>query len=367
MKILMITIGLRYGGKERRFLEVVKGLYFQNYQVEVILLKKKIDFPEIYQYASRVHILDLKIKKDPTVFFKIWKVFKKFSPDILHSWDSMSSIYALPIVILTRVKFLNAMIADAVRRPFGKRWISGKLTYPFSDIVLSNSFAGLKAYGVSKNKGRVIWNGYDFNRKFNLEKQDIRVKFAIDTQLVIGMVALFHERKDYLTFIKSAIILSQKYKNITFMCVGGGLTLEQHIKMVPPDLLDTRIKFTGYQHDVESIVDILDIGVLLANTKVHHEGIPNSILEYMAHGKPVVANISGGIPEIVLDGKTGFLIQPHSTGELIEKLEILINNKNLRNQFGTNGMRRVREEFNFERMISSTIDIYNDLIKDQLK
>jgi glycosyltransferase involved in cell wall biosynthesis len=358
----MITIGLRYGGKERRFLEVVKGLYFQNYRVEVILLKKQVDFPEIYQYASQVHILDLKIKKDPTIVFRIWKIFEKFSPDILHSWDSMSSIYVLPIVMLTKVKFLNAMIADAVHRPLGKRWIGGKLTYPFSDIVLSNSFAGLKAYGVNKKKGRVIWNGYDFNRKTNLDRQSTLSRYSICTSLVIGMVALFQERKDYRTFLNAAVLLSKKYKDITFMCVGDGSTLEEHKKMVPAEMLDSRIKFTGYQSDVESIVNIFDIGVLLANTKVHNEGIPNSILEYMAHGKSVVANLSGGIPEIVLDGETGFLVKPHSTEELVEKLEILINDKNLRNQFGIKGMRRIKEEFNFERMISSTIEIYKDLI-----
>ena len=90
-------------------------------------------------------------------------------------------------------------------------------------------------------------------------------------------------------------------------------------------------KLLGRQSDVESIINISNICVLTTNVKIHGEGISNSILEYMAMGKPVIASCGGGTNEIVEDAVTGFLISPLSPRELAEKIEILIDNPEFEN------------------------------------
>ena len=126
-----------------------------------------------------------------------------------------------------------------------------------------------------------------------------------------------------------------------------------------PDSLLNKIIFPGKRSDVESIVNIFDIGILLTNTKLHGEGISNAIIEYMALGKPVIATRSGGTEEIVEDQKTGFLISPFDSTELIEKMEILINDPELRRKMGTAGKERIQKCFSIDKMVSKFISVYN--------
>jgi glycosyltransferase involved in cell wall biosynthesis len=98
----------------------------------------------------------------------------------------------------------------------------------------------------------------------------------------------------------------------------------------------------------------MDICVLSTFT----EGVSNSILEYMALEKPVVATIGGGTSEIVIDNETGFLINPSNPKELADKLGILLENKSLRTRMGSAGKKRVIDEFSVEKMVNKYIDLY---------
>ena len=89
---------------------------------------------------------------------------------------------------------------------------------------------------------------------------------------------------------------------------------------VPVSLLN-KIIFLGKRSNVESIINIFDVGILLTNSKVHGEGISNSIMEYMALGKPVIATRGGGTNEVVIEGENGYLIDPFNEDQLIEKIE----------------------------------------------
>ena len=137
-----------------------------------------------------------RIKKDPLVFFRILKLARKFQPDIIHSWGSMPSIYTFLIAKLLRARFINAMITNARHKTYGPEWWRAKITFPFSDAIASNSYAGLREYGVSGKKGVVLYNGFAFDRLLNLEAPEaIRQEFALHTPYVVAMVGAFHPRK----------------------------------------------------------------------------------------------------------------------------------------------------------------------------
>ena len=103
----------------------------------------------------------------------------------------------------------------------------------------------------------------------------------------------------------------------------------------------------------------MDICILSTFT----EGISNSILEYMALGKPVIATRGGGTSEIVIDNKTGFLISPSNPEELTDKIEKLLNNIDLREQMGMAGKERVKKIFSSEIMVSKYVDFYKTITK----
>ena len=215
--------------------------------------------------------------------------------------------------------------------------LRARLTFPFSDVVIGNSKAGLLAYTAPENKSVVVYNGFNFDRIENLiSREIIKKQIKTDSNYLIGMVASFVDYKDFKTYYRAAKILLDKRKDITFLAIGAD-TDSNESKDIIGDQYIEHFRLLGKIAGVESFVNAMDICVLATFT----EGISNSILEYMALGKPVVATSGGGTNEIVLDNKTGFLIKPSDPDELAKKLEILLNDSDLRTKMGLAGKERI--------------------------
>jgi glycosyltransferase involved in cell wall biosynthesis len=264
----------------------------------------------------------------------------------------MPTIYASPAAKLLKIKLINAMIADAPKNLNRKQFVRSFLSFPFSNVIQSNSLAGLKSYNVPENKANVIHNGFDFNRIRNLkDKKQIKQELNINTKYIIGMVASIYFKKDHESLMLAAKKILRQRNDVTFVCIGDGPRLEQIKEMAENS---ERIIFTGIRNDVESIVNIFDIGLLIT----FEEGISNSIMEYMALAKPVIATDGGGTKELVIDGETGFLIPQKSPDLLAEKIDYLLNNKNLRKNMGEKGRERIQKEFHIDKMINEHIKLY---------
>ena len=364
MKILLLSDSLIKGGRERRMIELIKGLLKKaDVQMELVLFANVIDYPTIHDLEIPLHILERKPKKDPRVFYRLYKICKRFQPDIIHTWSSMAAIFAYPSVKLLKIKLVNGNIANAPNNL--KIWKSelfrAKLTFLYSDIIIGNSHAGLNAFSAPKSKSRCIHNGFDFNRISKLEEREIiREKFHIKTKYVIGKIAAFTDRKDYYSYIKAALKIVKKRNDVTFLAIGDGPNLAKTKALVLDNYKD-KILFTGPQFDVESIINIFDIGVLSTNIDVHGEGISNSIIEYMVLGKPVIATEGGGTNEIVVDGHTGFLIPPKSPVIFAEKMLYFLDNEDEAGKMGEAGRRRIYESFNLEKMTETYYDLYRNI------
>ena len=256
------------------------------------------------------------------------------------------------------------MISDAPLKlkVFSKVWIRSKLTFPFSDIILSNSYAGLKSYNVPNKRSYCIHNGFDFSRLDRLEdKKKVREKFDVVTEKVVGMVGAFADRKDYKTYLFAAMKILSKRNDVSFMAVGEGKNLEDCKKLVKKENKN-KIIFTGKQNDVESIVNIFDIGILACNTNGHAEGISNSIMEYMALGKPVIATDCRGTRELVIHNKTGYLIKNQDIKGLIYYINLLLRDKTLSDEMGKNGYYRIKSKFSYYKMINQYVKMYYNVI-----
>ncbi len=360
MKILFIIESLKSGGKERRLASLMEGLInYYSVKIFLIVLNKDIHYKEIFQNEIDIFYFERDIRRDLFILNKFSRVLNYINPDIVHCWDNISAIHFGPICKIRNIPFINSMITTAPPRLsiFSKRYFFNAISYPFSDIILTNSKAGLNSYRVSDKKGEYIYNGFDMNRtKVKIPKDEIRSKFKIKSDYVVGMVASFSNMKDYDTFVEAGKSVLEKGYSVTFICVGDGENLER-IKNKTVEYNENFI-FTGKQKDVESIVNIFDIGVLSTYT----EGISNSIMEYMALAKPVIATIGGGTSELVINNETGILINQKDYKTLSKKIIYLINRPNERKRLGENGKKRILGEFSFEKMVSRTYDLYVSIL-----
>jgi len=360
MKTLFFIESLHSGGKERRLVELLKNLSkYEDISMELVLTRSYIHYTDIFNLDVKIHYIERKhFKKDPSLFFKFYRLARKFKPDIIHVWGNLAAIYAIPTKIILRIPLINSQITNAPLH-VNSGLLSIKLTFPFSNFLIANSKAGIKSYSAPKSKSRVIYNGFDFDRIEHLETPEkMREKLNISTKHVVGMVASFSLLKDYVTYIQAAKEISKRNSDITFLCIGAGNN-DSYRKLVLPEIAN-RIRFLGPQQNVESIMNICDIGVLATYT----EGMSNSIMEYMALGKPVIATDGGGTKELIKNYVTGFLVKPRSPKELASKIEYLFDNEKIASNMGEKGRERIRQEFSIEKMIKEYLKMYNKVFTD---
>jgi glycosyltransferase involved in cell wall biosynthesis len=170
------------------------------------------------------------------------------------------------------------------------------------------------------------------------------------------MVASFSIFKDYKTYFSAAKILLDRGYDVTFLAIGHNTESIQLGKFINSKYFPF-IKLLGKQSGIESYVNAMDVCVLSTFT----EGISNSILEYMALGKPVVATDGGGTKEIIEDKITGFLVKPSDPVELADKVEILLKDPGLINRMGQSGTARVKNFFSIHLMASKYIELYYNI------
>ncbi|MBL7738946.1 MAG: glycosyltransferase family 4 protein [Chitinophagaceae bacterium] len=364
----MVINTLKKGGKERRMLELIKGLTKDKsaFQVYLVSLTDTVDYPYVYELPITFETITKKNSKDFSLAFKLRKIIRTFRPDIIHSWDVTASAYLNFANAFINKPILHGIIYDASAKlnSFNKSlYYRIKLLSPFAKVFIANSMAGLKAYETPPRKSVCIYNGIDMNR-FNDLKSVTDVEQEIlgerkGDKFIIAMVAAFEIRKDQETLIKAAIKMCAADQTLVFLLIGNGIYMDAIKAKVPADMLDKQIKFLGNRHDIESILQIVDTGVLITNSENHGEGISNSIVEYMASAKPVIATRGGGTDEIVMDGVNGFLIDPKNEEQIIEKISVLKRDAGYSRALGKNAYQLISEKFTAERMTASYIDLYN--------
>lgn len=364
MKVLIGIDSLIRGGKERRLLELIKGLTsVEHFKCELVIFSKVVEYEELSNLHIPVHYITRSFKKDPGIFIQVHHLIRRIKPDIIQSWSSMVSIFMLPSAKLLGIKFINAIIADAPYqlKPWSSRWVRTRLTFPFSDAIVGNSKAGLIAYNAPLDKSYCIYNGVSFNRFTCVEHPEkVRTKFNINTPYVVGKVASFRGAKDYETFIKAAMEVLDQRDDVTFLAVGEGRYLSRYKLLV--DRKYNKIIFTGRQTDVESIINIFDIGVLITDYKVHGEGISNAILEYMALGKPVIATDTGGTSELLTEGVNGYFVENKNVSELAKRIIYLLDNPDKIEELGAKGKQMVYNDFSVEEMTENFISLYKKVL-----
>lgn len=368
MKILFFADSLVAGGQERRMLELIR--YYKentNYEMALVITEESI----FYGYANKlgipIEIIKRKgLKYDPRLFILFYRFCRQFKPDIIHTWGKMPTFYTIPTKLIFRVPLVSSLIADSKRnfKVFSFDYFFLKANIYFANAILSNSNVGLHAYNIKTPKAKVILNGVDLERfKNEFNSKLVRANLGVTTNFLVVMVARFFLAKDYDHFLDVASELRKIRNDFTFVGVGDGPEWERINQRLINEKIECVI-LTGARMDVESIVASSDIGVLFTDIKHHGEGISNSIIEYMALGKPVITtDIYGGSKEIVIEGGSGYCIDRNVklNAALINDL---LNNEGLRNSLGAKGKEQINTLFSIDRMGKEFEIVYKKVSKN---
>ena len=205
--------------------------------------------------------------------------------------------------------------------------------------------------------GRFIkGSGVDLNQFcFVPEPSDGKIKVILTARMIV--------EKGIFLFSEAAERLRGKYADsVEFQLIGG---LDDHPGAITKEQLEsvcdgTYIKWLGYRTDVR---DLLRKCHIVAFPSYYMEGLPKSLIEAVATGRPIITSDSVGCKETVVDGYNGYLIQPKDVNDLIKKLDILLGDKALRQQMGQNARKYAEKYFSIDNVIDCHLAIYNELLK----
>lgn len=253
---------------------------------------------------------------------------------------------------------MSAYILSTSRNIYKKLFTKGDLFLPISEHWKTK----LIRLGCDKEKIVVHHMG------INLEKFkyfDRRKKSGEPIKiLTIGRLV---EKKGYEYTIKAIKKIIVKYRNIEYIIVGDGPLENKLKKLVSESGIKKYIKFmrAAKQDEVLDFYKQAHIFMLPSITASNgdQEGIPVVLMEAQATGLPVISTFHSGIPEVVVDGKSGFLVPEQDVNALIEKLEYLIGNPELWPKMGRYGRKFIEKKYDIKKLNKQLVEIYQNLIK----
>lgn len=363
-KVMQVIWGLGGGGKERRLIQLINGLYAaEGFEQTLVSMTSQNDYKG--QFEEHVDYIVVGAGSKWSRCKQLVKIIAENKPDIVHLWDNTPAwVLFLPYLKLRyRFKYVAGFVTEAhPLKRMSLQYVTTQLAFICADAIVSNANACLASKRANPRKSHVIYNGFDFSRfdapEFN--RTAFRKELGIDSdQFVATMVARFTPNKDYRMLVEVAENLKD-VKNLVFLAIGKGETMEPTQQLCKEKGVES-IKFLGFRSDVEKFLMCSDAGLLFTNSQVHAEGISNSILESMAAGLPVIATDGGGTPEIVEDGESGFIVQPTNSESAAAILRKLYEDEKLRKEVGNKAKTRIQKHFTLDVMTRKYIDFYNAL------
>ena len=216
----------------------------------------------------------------------------------------------------------------------------------------------IKSYGIGPSKITVIHNGIDETLWKPIVNEEVLRKYGITKPYVL-FVGRLTKQKGVETLLEAAKILPN---HIKIVLVTGKEDDKLYLEKIRS--IVSKIRNVVWIHKMLPKQDIIPIytqaSVFVCPSIYEPFGIVN--LEAMATETPVVATNVGGIPEIVVDGKTGFLVEPNSPEILAAKILEIINNPDLAEKMGKEGRKRVLEEFCWRKIAEKTYNAYRKVI-----
>ena len=304
-----------------------------------------------------------KTEMDLSAAWRLSRLIKQLRPDVLHAHDphavamaalalsmrsggSRTDAAGPPLVAARRVDF--HMKTNAL-----SRW-----KYRQVDCFICASEAirtMMMADGVPATHVVTVHEGIDLGRVAAAPRADLHAELWLPHHApIVGNVAALVPHKGQRHLIEAAAIVVKSVPDARFVIAGEGElrpALERQIK----DLhLEKHVFLAGFRPDILSVHKAFDVFVMSSVT----EGLGTSLLDAMACAKPVVATTAGGMPEVVVNGRTGVLVPPRHHEAMADAIVDLLRDERRRRDMGAAGEARVREHFSAERMVHETLKIH---------
>lgn len=307
-------------------------------------------------FFSKNLVRELSFKKDLKAFFEIKKLCKDYRFDIVHTNSSKPGVVGRIGATLAKVPLVIHTVHGTAWNKFMKfpkwliYWAMEMVASCFcKKIVLVNEYFA-KYFMLHKHKIVTIYNAIDFST-FPPKKY-----FSTENKINILYVGRLDEQKDPMTLLKAAKIVISNCPNANFTLVGDGEYYNGCQQFINQNGLNNNVKLEGWRDNPKEYYSQSDMFVASSI----YEAFGLIFLEAGFYELPVCATNVEGIPEVVIDNKTGLLCEPRDAKKLAKNIVLLCKDKELRKTLGVAGKKQVTELFKIDEMISKYMEIYKN-------
>lgn len=381
MKICHVITRMIVGGAQENTLLSCRGALEAGHDVTLVTgpspgpegeLLKRVSCPGLKIVECPWLVREIAPLSDFKAFSHLKKLFRTERYDVVHTHSSKAGIVGrfaaraagVPLVVHTihglafhrYEKFWKNLLYIACERaaaPCGKR------IYAVAQAMIDQSLAA----GVgSPDQYKVVYSGMELDRFLHAKPDpELRKKLGIpEDAVVLATLARLFPLKGYEQFLPVAVKLAKELPQIHCLIIGNGTMMEEIREFIRKEGVESRFSFAG-------LVAPGEVGnyLALASVLVHfslREGLPRAAVQALAAGKPVIAYALDGTPEVVIPGKTGYLLKPGDRAGAEAAIRELVANPALAAELGANGRKLVESRFGWKTMSDTLLKDYAECL-----
>ena len=381
MKICHVITRMIVGGAQENTLLSCRGALEAGHDVTLVTgpspgpegeLLKRVSCPGLKIVECPWLVREIAPLSDLKAFLHLKKLFRTERYDVVHTHSSKAGIVGrfaaraagVPLVVHTihglafhrYEKFWKNLLYIACERaaaPCGKR------IYAVAQAMIDQSLAA----GVgSPDQYKVVYSGMELDRFLHAKPDpELRKKLGIpEDAVVLATLARLFPLKGYEQFLPVAVKLAKELPQIHCLIIGHGTMMGEIREFIRKEGVESRFSFAG-------LVAPGEVGnyLALASVLVHfslREGLPRAAVQALASGKPVIAYALDGTPEVVIPGKTGYLLKPGDRAGAEAAIRELVANPALAAELGANGRKLVESRFGWKTMSDTLLKDYAECL-----
>ncbi len=372
-KILYVITKSEQGGAQHYVASLLKKMNAQGYECSLVTGSQGWLINELHDAAHTIFVFPELIRwRNPTVIFrlilKFITFFKNNRFDVIHLNSSAPLAIASIAQLFTSAKIIFTYHGLSVAHSQWKKSTVLKFLYR-AYFFLFSFFIDRAIFVCNYDKevaqklrlcnapsATVIYNG--LSERIYLEKYGARmelqrfVRQSLDDRIIIGTLARLEYQKNIEFFIRAAS--SARFLKALWIVLGTGSDKFALQKSIESKGLENVIFIIDTTDEPSRYLKAFDIFLCTSR----YEGCPYAILEALSAGLPIISTNVGGIPEMITDGQTGFLVNGDDCRGIVDKIRLLANNPDIRHIFSSRAKRDCYNNFRVDDMIKKTEAVY---------
>jgi len=353
LRILHTEASLGWGGQEIRIMEEMRWFRDNGHEIALVAPRNSLIFINATIEGFQTYHLTFTKNKLMSETFRMCALINFFNPDVIATHSSVDSWAGLIAGTMQRVRcrIRYRHVSTPIKGHILNRWQYRSLAHLVFTTGECISQSLLETFSISSGKVITAPTAIRVPDTLLLKSEatrQLQKELSLGSEAYfIGQVSVLRSWKGHKILIDAFASISDNFPNLHLVFVGGGPQEPMLTDLLSSHPLRERIHLVGFKSDPWPYFRAFNVAILAS---VSNEGIPQSLLQAMHAEIAVVGSNVGGIPEIVLDEKTGLLVEPSDASSLAKALNLLLDNIRLRESLATAAKKMVLSDFKWDRL-----------------